>query len=158
VTLSYSSEAPRIFAEEDAERQRPRVESLDLGGQRVTVEFPYLDLGELANLFDDDTYTLARVYDANPALLKLSFHDPQPFRGITLTTGSMDFQVRLSALSRDGMELDAVTGSYIDLQGDPTVTLDFPGSVPDVSTLVIEITSLSPGDPFKIHLRELELH
>ncbi len=158
LTFSYSSEAARIFAEEEAERLRPRVESLELDGQRVTIEFPYLDMGALSNLFDGDTYTLARVYDANPAILRLRFHQLQTIRGITLSTGSMDFEVRLSALGSDGLELDAASGSFLGFPNDPTIELDFSSSVPEVNMLIIEITSLTPGDPFKIHLRELEIH
>ncbi len=157
VSFSYSDEAEHIFTEEQAERQRPRVERMTIQGQPVTLEHPYLDMGEIANLFDGDTYTLARVYDANPAVLKLTFGEPRTIQGITLSTGSMDFELALRALNENGTELANASGSYLGYPDDPTVELDFPTRVSDVSSLVLEITSLTPGDPFKIHLRELEV-
>jgi hypothetical protein len=157
VTFAYSDEAVQIFAAEEAERLRPRVEKLAIQGQRVTLEYPYLDMGEVANLFDGDTFTLARVYDANPAILKLEFGEPRSIQGITLSTGSMDFELSIQALDVDGLELAITSGSYLGYPDDPTVELDFSDRVSNVSALIVEITSLTPGDPFKIHLRELEV-
>jgi hypothetical protein len=46
--------------------------------------------------------------------------------------------------------------SYTDLPDDPTVTLLFGETVENVQSMQIEILSLTPGDPFKIHVRELK--
>lgn len=42
------------------------------------------------------------------------------------------------------------------LPDDPTVEMSFGRTHKDIEPVVIEIECLSPGDPFKIHVRELE--
>lgn len=43
------------------------------------------------------------------------------------------------------------------LPDNPAVEISFGRTLYDVEQVVIEIESLTPGDPFKIHVRELEL-
>jgi len=44
------------------------------------------------------------------------------------------------------------------LPDDPTVEISFGQKLNEIEQVAIEIESLSPGDPFKIHVRELELY
>jgi hypothetical protein len=54
---------------------------------------------------------------------------------------------------RDPLHYDQ---TYTDLPDDPTVTLSFDETVRGVHELHLEILSLIAGDPFKIHIREVE--
>lgn len=156
--MSYSPEADVIFAALEAERLRPRIGITSILGQQVEVEHPYLDLGELHHIFDQDTFTLARVFDANPAVFRLTFSESIDLTGIRATTGSMDFILTVSLTSTGEEEPLTFSREFRDLPDDPTVEISFGRKLNDIEQVVIEIESLSPGDPFKIHIRELELY
>lgn len=47
---------------------------------------------------------------------------------------------------------------FRDLPDDPIVEISFGRKLCDVEQVVIEIESLTPGKPVKIHVRELELY
>jgi len=156
--MSYSPEADVIFAALEAERLRPRKSIVTIAGQEVDVEHPYLDLGELHHIFDQDTFTLARVFDANPAIFRLTFGEPIDLTGVRATTGSMDFILTISVQSIGEEEPLTFSQEFRDLPDDPTVEISFGRKLYDVELLVIEIESLTPGSPFKVHVRELELY
>ena len=44
------------------------------------------------------------------------------------------------------------------LPDDPTVEISFGRKLNDIEQVLIEIESLTPGSPFKLHVRELELY
>lgn len=156
--MSYSPEADAIFAALETERLRPRIGIVTIAGQQVEVEHPYLDLGELHHIFDQDTFTLARVFDANPAIFSLTFGKSIDLAGVRATTGSMDFILTISVQSIGEEEPLTFSQEFRDLPDDPTVEISFGRKLYDVEQVVIEIESLTPGSPFKIHVRELELY
>lgn len=155
--LSYSPDAANIFAAELAERQRPRITSLTIDGLPAQVEYPYIDIGSVELMFDHDPYTLARVYEANPARIVLTLGQPRAVAGLRLTTGSMDFELTVRLLDSTQGELEVLEKTFTDLPDDPTVELMTSEIVTGVKSIVIEIHSLTPGDPFKIHIREIEI-
>ncbi len=156
--MSYSPEADAIFAALEAERLRPRRSIVTIAGQEVEVEHPYLDIGELHHIFDDDTFTLARVFDANPAAFRLTFSESMDLTGVRATTGSMDFILTISLKSVGEEGFINFSQEFRDLPDDPTVEISFGRKIFDVEQVVIKIEGLTPGDPFKIHVRELELY
>ena len=155
--LNYAPDAAEIFAAELAERQRPRTTSLTIDGIPTRVEYPYVDIGSVELMFDHDPYTLARIYEANPARIVLTFDQPRDLTGLRLTTGSMDFDVSVRFLDSELGELAVLGETFTDLPDDPTVELMAPEMVAGVKSIVLEIHSLTPGDPFKIHIREIEI-
>lgn len=157
LTMGYSDQADEIFAAEEAERQRPRTDVLEIDGRPVTVGHPYFDMGEIQHVFDKDTFTLARVHSANPAIIRLQFAEPRTLEGVRITTGSMDFQVTLRAYGAGQKDPVEATGSFRDLPDDPTVELALPKPLQAIEAIEIEILSFEQGDPVKIHLREIEL-
>jgi len=157
LSMGYSEEADALFAAEEAERQRPRTDVLELDEFLVAVTHPYFDMGGVEHLFDEDTFTLARVHSANPARFRLEFSRPRPLQGIRLTTGSMDFQVTLRAYDLQEPEPLEVVEAFRDLPDDPTVKVALSAPLLEVHAIEIEILSFEQGDPVKIHLREIEL-
>ncbi len=157
VRMEYAPNAPAIFAAEEEERNRPRVETLDLNGETVQIQYPYLDMGEISHIFDGDTFTLARVYEANPAVFTLSYSTPRFLRGLRVTTGSMDFQLCVRLYSAASEEIGSNCEAYYDQPDDPTVVIEFDHPNSDIAVVEIEIFSLEGGAPLKIHVRELEL-
>ena len=157
-TFAYSNQAGRIFAEEQEERTIPRQGTTEWEGQTIKVSYPYLDMGGLHHIFDDDQFTLARVHSANPAMFTLTFEEPTSLSGISLITGSMDMQVSVDIQTESTPDPLHFEETYKDLPDDPTVTLSFEESIDGILEMRIEILSLIPGDPFKIHIRELNWH
>jgi hypothetical protein len=155
-TFRYSDQAIRIFAEEQEERSKPRQSTIEWRGQTVNVHYPYLDMGDLSQIFDNDDFTLARVHSANPAVFSFAFEQPVDLEGIRLTTGSMDMEISVDLYLQDDRDPLHYDQTYTDLPDDPTVTLSFDETVRGVHELHLEILSLIAGDPFKIHIREVE--
>jgi hypothetical protein len=154
-TFAYSIKAKQIFAQEQEERTIPREGNTEWEGQTIEVNYPHLDMGELHHIFDDDLFTLARVHSANPAMFTITFERPTTLEGLQLTTGSMDLHLRASVLLESDPEPLVFEETYTDLPDDPTVKLPFGEALEDVIEFRLEIESLTPGDPFKIHVREL---
>ncbi len=158
IRFEYASEAEQIFAEEQLERSAIQEKRIMYQDHSVLVEYPYTDMGELKHIFDDDTFTLMRIYDANPAVFRLTFSESIDMTGIRVTTGSMDFILTISLTSTGEDEPLTFSREFRGLPDDPTVEISFGRKLNDVEQVVIEIESLTPGDPFKIHIRELELY
>jgi hypothetical protein len=157
VRMEYAPNASAIFAAEEEERNRPRVEELDLNGETVQIQYPYLDMGGITHIFDGDNFTLARVYEANPAVFTLSYSTPRFLRGLRATTGSMDFQICVRLYSSTSEEIGSYCEAYYDQPDDPTVVIEFEHPNSDIDVVEIEIFSLEGAIPYKIHVRELEL-
>ncbi len=157
VRMEYATNAAAIFAAEEEERNRPRVEHLNLSGETVQIQYPYLDIGEITHIFDGDTFTLARVYEANPAVFTLSYSTPRFLMGLRATTGSMDFQICVRLYSAASEEIGSYCKAYYDQPDDPTVVIQFDHPYSDIVVVEIEIFSLEGETPDKIHVRELEL-
>lgn len=154
-TFAYSAQAKRIFAEEAQERAIPREGTTEWRGQTVEVLYPYLDMGALHHIFDNDTFTLARVYSANPAVFTITFEEPITLEGIRITTGSMDLQLTATVQVQGSSDVLQFDAKYTDMPDDPTVTLPFGEGIDEIEQIQIEVLSLTNADPFKIHIREL---
>jgi hypothetical protein len=153
--FDYSPEAARLFVEEQAERTIPRQGDIIWEDQRLEIRYPYLDMGELRHMFDNDLFTLARVYSDNPAVFTIDFEKPTSLDGIRVTTGSMDMQVTTYVHTQNSPDPLHFEEQFNDLPDDPTVSLMFGETIEGVLEIRIEILSLIEGDPFKIHIREL---
>ena len=157
IRFNYSPEAEAIFATERAERVKPQQGSIDIHGQSVIVEYPFIDMGDLHHAFDGDPFTMIRVYEANPARFVFEFLTPTTIHGIRTTTVSMDLMLCAEAITDDGEEIEQICQEYANLPDDPTVELPFSDPWSRVTHLELEITAQVPADPVNIHVREIEL-
>lgn len=156
--LRYSDQAAALFEAEAAERRRPVEETLEVDGQAVTVSHSRFDIGQLRNVFDGDTFTLARGQEANPLVLDLRFDSARPVTGLSLTTGSMaDYTVFARLYGADGALSHEYAQDFRGQPPDPTVTLAFPDAPPAVSRLVVEVKDNLAGEMTNIHIREIGL-
>ncbi len=155
IRMRYSAQADAIFEQERLERLKPVTDTLVVDGSTLTIEHPLFDSGGVQHLFDGDTYTLVRGYEANPLVLKITFDRPRPLSGMDLTTGSMSFALTVRLYPAEGGEPAVYTESYSDLPNDPTVSLDFTGAPAQVSRVEIEVLHLTEPGAAKIHLREI---
>jgi 4-amino-4-deoxy-L-arabinose transferase-like glycosyltransferase len=157
VRLRYSDQADALFEQERLARLVPVVETTIVNGEVWTIEHSLFDSGGAQHLFDGDPYTLARGYEANPLVIKLTFPTPRPLAALDLTTGSMDLSLTVRLIPADGSEPHVYSRTYTDLPGDPTVTLEFPDAPQEVSRLEMEVRHLTHPGAAKIHLREIVL-
>jgi hypothetical protein len=153
--FDYSPEAQHLFAQEQAERTIPRQGNIIWEDQRLQIRYPYLDMGGLQHMFDNDLFTLARVYSDNPAVFTIDFEKPTSLDGIRVTTGSMDLQVTANVHTQNSPDPLHFEEKFEDLPDDPTVSLMFGETVDGILEIRLEILSLIEGDPFKIHIREI---
>jgi 4-amino-4-deoxy-L-arabinose transferase-like glycosyltransferase len=156
IRMRYSAQADAIFEQERLERLKPVIDTLVVDGSTLTIEHPLFDSGGVQHLFDGDPYTLARGYEANPMVLKITFDTPRPVHGMDLTTGSMDFALTVRLFAPGDSEPVVYAETYTGLPNDPTVSIDFDEAPAQVSRLEMEVLHLTePPGAAKIHLREI---
>ncbi len=88
VSMRYVDDIAAILARERTERARLREEIIELAGEAVTVRFPMLDMGQIADIFDGDDISVSRTLEANPYILELHFPAPRTFSGYDIVIGS----------------------------------------------------------------------
>jgi hypothetical protein len=157
VRLNYSPQADAIFAEEDAARRRPVQEDAIVDGQTVAVLHSKFDVGQLRDAFDGDSFTLVRTIVDNPCLIELTFPEPRPLTGVTLTTGTMDFNAAI-ILMLDTGETQTFSRDYVQTGTDPTNDFPFdPAPARPIKTIRIEIKDLNVSGDAHLHVREIKL-
>ena len=156
VSMRYAEGVEEIFAAEQALRELPVTDQVEVGELAFEFQHPPLDMGELQHMFDGDTFTMARVDWGNPALFVISFDRPEELTGLTLTTGSMNFDLAVTITLADGSER-TLSESFQNLPDDPTVSIAFGETPMAVSRIAFEIFNPIGGEAFKIHLREIAL-
>ncbi|KPK90593.1 MAG: hypothetical protein AMJ88_15770 [Anaerolineae bacterium SM23_ 63] len=158
VRMRYTEDAEDIFEEEREARQQPIIDEVLIEGQVVMIQHPLLDMGEVENIFDGDTFTMIRTYEANPVLIVLTFPEPRTISGLSLTTGTMDIILTVRLFDEEMDELITYDQDYIDLPNDPTVDLPFSQGSIEVSAIEVEILGLLEDPSAKIHIREISLY
>ncbi|GAG28611.1 unnamed protein product, partial [marine sediment metagenome] len=157
VRMRYAPNAEAVFAEEREDRRQPVTEEVILDGQIVHIQHSLFDMGEVENLFDEDTFTMVRTYEANPALINITFPEPRSVTGITITTGSMDFTLTVRLFTDEQAEPITYNQTYNDQPEDPTVDLSFGHEPIKALKLEVEILGFMFNKWAKIHIRELTL-
>jgi 4-amino-4-deoxy-L-arabinose transferase-like glycosyltransferase len=153
--LAYVDDVDAIFAAERAERQKPVEDSLFINGQFVAVRHSLLDSGSLASMFDNDTFTLGRVMEANPAFVELTFPQPWALRGLAADFGTMDFLLTVSLYTDETAVPIIYQQEYRGLPPDPHIELLFDQGPAQVVRMHIQVQDLHAGESAKIHIREL---
>jgi len=156
VSMRYADGVEEVFAAEQAERERPVTDRVELDAIAFNFSHPRLDLGLVQHMFDNDTYTMARAEWGNPATYILDFDQPVQLSGLTLTTGSMDYDLSITLTLDDGTQRQ-VNQRFIDLPDDPTTSVVFGNASLSVSQLAFEILNPTGGEDFQIHIREIQL-
>ena len=95
-TLAYAPDFDAQLAAARETRHRLVSESVSVGGETLSVAHSAFDMGELEHLFDGDPAPLVRTEQANPAVLVVDFPAPRPWRGFRLTTGCLDFDLKVT--------------------------------------------------------------
>ena len=153
--LAYVDNVEDIFAAELAERQKPVDDVAVINGRMVAVRHSRLDSGSLPSMFDNDTFTLGRVMEANPAFVDMTFPEPWALRGLAADFGTMDFELTVSLFAEADSEPVVYSQIYRGLPADPHVEIDFDQGPAQVARMRVDIHDLNAGNTAKIHIREL---
>ncbi len=157
VHLRYVANIDALFAAEREARSKPIEERVTLDGQTVRLRHSMLDLGSVANLFDDDHRTLIRGFEANPLMLEFEFPEARTLRSIGLDFWRFNLQLTVTIDPDGGGPQQTYTAIYRDLPVDPHVDFVLPGGPTSVRTLRIELLDLNGGDRAKIHVPGIQL-
>jgi hypothetical protein len=155
--VRYVDNVDAVFAAEREARSRPVTTTITLNNAPVTLAHSRLDMGKAQDMFDGDTFTLARGESANPFVLDFTFAAPRALNGIDLVVGRMDFVVRATVWGEGELNPRTYEGRYEGLPGEPAISLDFPDAPANAMQLRIEIEQLRPPDDVHIHVREVTL-
>ena len=158
VQLHYSPQAAAIFAAEKAARRQPVKENWTIDGETVGTVHSQFGAGEIKNLFDGDAFTLIRTLVDNPFYIELTFPQPHPFTGVTVTTGTMDFNLTVKTFTAENAAPQVYSQTYTGRGADPTVTLKFDPLPGMVHKIRIEVKDIKAGEEAKIHVREIVLN
>ncbi len=154
--LAYVENVDEILANERAEHRRPVEDVTQVDGQAVTIVHSRFGAGQVADLFDGDTYTLIRGEQANP--LTFDFRLPsRPISGLTLTTGTMaNYTVTVRLYAPRSSQPVAFSKQFEHQPPDPTVRIAFDGGPAEVARLELLITDNESGEKAEIHVREVK--
>ena len=156
VRLTYVNNIDDIFAAERAERTKPVIAELNLNGETIKVTHSRLDMGQVENAFDNDTFTLMRGLEANPFLLDLEFQTPRPIAGLVMNFGKMNIVVRVQVYDAEGNPPALYQAEYHVESLEPDVDLSFNNGPALVKHIHIEIEQLLP--PPEPHIHVFEIH
>ncbi len=154
--LEYADDIDAVFEAERNARRQPVTEEVLIDSRPVTVTHSRLDAGRLVDLLDGDAFTLARGQEANPLRFDFAFAEPQAYRGLALTLGSMDnFAVIVRVFAPDSATPAVYSENYANLPNDPTVRVAFPDGPASVARVEVEILNNLAGEIAQIHVREI---
>jgi hypothetical protein len=153
VKLQYAENIEEIFANEAAARRILQEGEVDVSGVPAEVSYSYLDMGQLSDIFDNDTDTIARTFEANPMEVNVHYLVPVNLQQCTARIGGTPSHVELALYDEDQQliseyALDAektMTPRVVDFQIDP---------VNNVSYANLSVENAGEGEPSHVHLWE----
>ncbi|PIV27306.1 MAG: hypothetical protein COS37_03005 [Anaerolineae bacterium CG03_land_8_20_14_0_80_58_20] len=161
VRLRYADGVDEMFAAEKAFRDILQETAVTMDGEEVEVRFSYLDSDaqaqSIAAVFDNDPYSLAKTYEANPFVIEMTFPSKRKINGFSIIVGQTDVQITLKCYSAQGAQPVIYTFEGQGTQAQPKLSFDLPGTM-EVEMLRVEILNLLSPPPTNVHIWELLLH
>lgn len=156
VRLAYVNDVDQIFAAEKAERSKPVMDRVKWNGETIKVTHSLFDMGQAVNMFDDDTFTLARGLEANPLLVDIEFPTPRPIKGLAMDFASGDYDLTVSLYADSNAEPVTFNQQFTKLPADPHIEMSFNKPPPQVKRVRILVHAPLQSDPAHIHIREIK--
>jgi 4-amino-4-deoxy-L-arabinose transferase-like glycosyltransferase len=156
VRLAYVDNIESILELEHQQRSVLRQARILLDGAPVKVEHSLLDMGEAHSMFDGDPHSLGRTFEANPAVIALSFDTPRSISGVSVIIGSTEVEIRaLLYLPSKTTPIEHLKTFHGTIE-QPEAVFDF-GESFGVETLHLEVRDLRQGDPGNVHIWEVQV-
>ncbi len=139
------SEARRILVEETTTLQ---------DGSPVKVAYSNIDMGQLADIFDNNPGTLLRSREANPLKLVVTFASPRTIKGVTALVGGVPTRLTVN-LTVNGQTQPVTFVQEVEAAPNPrNISIDF-GQSYQVVQASLEVLSVKDSEPAHVHLWEL---
>ena len=160
VRLRYVDNIDEIFAAETADRQALRESTVTIDGQEVKLRYSFLDSDfqaeSMALVFDNDPFTVAKTFEANPFLIEMTFPEPRTLNGFSIIIGSASVQITLRCYSEAGAEPMVYMFDGQGTRNQPELSFDLPEPA-QVQVLQLEVLDPRAPAQSKVHIWELKL-
>lgn len=154
--LRYVDNIEALFEQERQARRELRQGTITLEGQRATVRYSALDMGQIQDVFDGNKKSVTRTWEANPYVIEITFPEPRQLRGISIVFGSTEARL-LVKVTPPGGQTVTYTGQLFGSIEYPEAFLDF-GEIITAQVVRIELTDLRQGEPAHVHIWEIIFH
>jgi 4-amino-4-deoxy-L-arabinose transferase-like glycosyltransferase len=155
--MAYVEDIELVLETEYQARRVLQTADVPIGDEFVQVGYSYLDMGSIDLLFDQNPYTFARTYEANPFQLEFHFPVQRQIKGISFTIGSILAEITVKIdTGQDGIirEFSEVLRGTVER---PSVLLDF-GDEVVAQSLRLQIKDSNQPEPGHVHIWELVFH
>ncbi|KXK15119.1 MAG: hypothetical protein UZ14_CFX002000830 [Chloroflexi bacterium OLB14] len=158
VRLRYSDAAQEIFAQEKALREKMQESIVKIDNEDVKIRHTYIEADDqhlgIQLLFDNDPYTFAKTYEANPFVIELTFPTPRTINGFSIIIGSTSTRITLTGYTAPNA--DPITYEFSGEGSIEVPQLNFELPEPmTVTILHIEQLDLYAVEPTKNHIWEI---
>ncbi|UCD99626.1 MAG: hypothetical protein JSV42_02540, partial [Chloroflexota bacterium] len=154
VRMVYVDEIDSILAAEKKERLILRSAEVMIDGEAVQVRHSLLDIGEAQHMFDGDPHTLARTFEANPAIVEISYPSPRSISGVSVIIGSTEAEIRAQLYATLNADPIEYIGTFKGTVEQPEVAFDFSHQT-TIQFLRLEVRDLHQGEPANVHIWEI---
>jgi Dolichyl-phosphate-mannose-protein mannosyltransferase len=160
IRIKYLDNVDQVFLEEK-ERRKQLVSAevtMNVAGmpEKLSVKHSVLDMGEIANAFDNNENSLARGMEANPFILSISFEKPRRLRTVSVTILNNIFLAKVQCFNLEGKPSEVLT--MIRNKDRPKVaSVEFPSNIENINECKIQISnpSVVEGEQANIHVVEV---
>jgi hypothetical protein len=152
--LAYTPLADTFFKAAEERRKRPVEITIEVRGEVLHIQHPWLDMGGVEDLFDGRARTLMRTYDANPCRLEISPDPPRPVSAVAIQLRGHRYEVFLEVLPVGSGLPVRIRRQLKDLPADPWIELELPDGPVVAERLIVVVAR--PGDGH-VHIREIRI-
>jgi hypothetical protein len=154
--LKYVDNVQEIFSAEKANRHILQEENIQIGQQLVHVKFSQLDIGQLADAFDDNPTSFIRTKEANPLVLDLIFPAARPVSGVSLRVGAAPMHILVQIVGRNHEIIKEYSRDLGAIFENRDCIIEF-GEVTPVDELILTVERTDYSEPANVHLWEVQL-
>jgi hypothetical protein len=155
LTMEYVDNIAEILIQEIDERRQLVEDEIVVHNELVQVKYSPLDMGSIQDVFDDDSFTLARTAEANPFVIDLDYPKPHTFTNLTANISSGWVHISVFYYPEDSDEPVLVAeGDYKGSVDEPEVLIEFPEPATS-DHWRIQVEDKNHGEPANVHVWEL---
>ena len=155
VRLRYVDDIEQVFAEEQQALYDLQSDHITWQKQGVGAHFQPLDMGEIANLFDNDLNTFIRSAAANPLQLQFDFPQPVTVSAVNTLIGGAPTNMIVQSYDAEGKLLEELTESFPAVPDPREVTMHFSTTL-KATALHFSIENSDEGEPSHVHVWEID--
>lgn len=154
VRMKYVENIEEVMAEEELSRLEPEMHIFPLDGQKVTLHYSKLDMGQPRDLFDGNPNTLVRSWAINPMILDVEFDTPRETQSASLWIGGSATTITVQVWGEGWEEPVTIQRVLVEAPRPREAVVDF-GSTIKVRRVRIEVLNTHDTPEGHVHLWEV---